>query len=68
MEELKELEDTVKTEAKSAKEEIYKNLKIALTVVAILSFMLGIAVNYYTLKKISKRSQKRMMYLHRKKA
>jgi hypothetical protein len=54
MEELEQIEKEVKTEAKTAKDEIYKNLKIALTVVAILSFILGIGVNYYTLKNIKK--------------
>lgn len=48
------IEELANTEPKDKKEEIHRNLKIVLTVVGIIGFGIGIAVNYYQLKKLSK--------------
>jgi len=51
IEQIVDLSDDV---AKDKKEELHRNLKIGLSVLAIVAFGMSIVINYYTLKKLTK--------------
>lgn len=48
------IEELAKSEPKDKKDEIHRNLKIVLTIVGIIGFGIGIAVNYYQLRELRK--------------